>query len=352
MISFKLLAAVFLFVFLMTSARSYAADSPLHSPWDSHAVTLTDQPYTCSAPAPLPRDLQIGSYYTDSHHSIIDPARKEEHDAIQKPITDFGRELAKAADDYRSTGSRTAAQCVIGLLEGAARLGVLAGKMMSSQAYYEQGWALSSWSIAYLKVRGSGLASSQQTKAITSWFKDLAEDNRDYYERKRGNPHSDAHNNHLYWAGLAISATGVACNDRKLFNWGTDAYKEGVGKITSEGTLPAEMERASRALHYHLYALAPLIILAEFGEANGLDLYAEKNFAIKRLVARCIAGLQDPNFFAERTGTPQERPDKIVGADIGWAKPYVRRFPDPQISALLEKAEWISYTTWGGLPPD
>ena len=343
--------SAFLLLFAL-NLPTRAAGSPLQSPWDSHPVSLTDAPFTCVAPPPLPRDLQIGGYYTDSHNSVINPEQKDEHDRIQKPITDFGRELAKAADNYRSTGSRTAAKCVIGLLEGAARLGVLTGKMMSSQAYYEQGWALSSWSIAYLKVRGSGLASPEQTKRITSWFKDLAEDNRDYYESKRGNPHSDAHNNHLYWAGLAISAAGVACDHRKLFNWGMDAYKEGVSKITAEGTLPAEMERASRALHYHLYALGPLIILAEFGEANGLDLYAEKNYAIKRLVARCVSGLQDPSYFVEHTGKPQDMPETIEGEEIGWAKPYARRFPDPEISALLEKARWLNYTTWGGLPPD
>jgi poly(beta-D-mannuronate) lyase len=47
-----------------------------------------------------------------------------------------------------------------------------------------------------------------------------------------------------------------------------------VGEIQASGVLMREMARAGMALHYHLYALAPLIMIAELGEANGMDLYA------------------------------------------------------------------------------
>jgi poly(beta-D-mannuronate) lyase len=40
------------------------------------------------------------------------------------------------------------------------------------------------------------------------------------------------------------------------------------------------------------------------------------------------------------------------GSDIGWAVPYVRRFPDAKLSALIAKAPWVRYTPWGGAPPD
>jgi poly(beta-D-mannuronate) lyase len=110
------------------------------------------------------------------------------------------------------------------------------------------------------------------------------------------------------------------------------------------------MDRGQMALHYHLYALAPLVLLAEFGEANGLDLYAERDYAIRRLVERCIGGLQDPAFFERRTGVSQVTA-RIEALEIGWAQPWLRRFPDPVISALLTKAPSLDYTAWGGLPP-
>ena len=60
------------------------------------------------------------------------------------------------------------------------------------------------------------------------------------------------------------------------FDWAMAAYDNGVNQIRPDGTLPLEMARGRRAFHYHLYALAPLVLLAEFGEANQLDLYATR----------------------------------------------------------------------------
>jgi poly(beta-D-mannuronate) lyase len=112
-----------------------------------------------------------------------------------------------------------------------------------------------------------------------------------------------------------------------------------------------ELDRGQMALHYHFYALAPLIMLAEFGETHGLKLYAERNYAIKRLVARWIAGLQDPSFFQKRTGVTQVTTARIGAGQISWAQPYTRRFPDPKISELMSQAEWLNYTLLGGSSP-
>ena len=329
-----------------------ANDGPLRSPWDSHPVAATDAPYNCPAAPSLPHDFATNSYYTDSHHSIIDPALRKRYEDSVAPIEDFSRAVVKAADSYQTKGSRDAAQCVVTLLESAAGQKTLAGTMEGHQASYVQGWNLGCWAVAYLKVRGSGLASAEQSREISKWLKKLAEENQDYYEQKRQNSGpSDAHNNHLYWAGFAISAAGIAAGDRHLFAWGMDAYREGARDIQNDGTLPLEMDRGQMALHYHLYALGPLVMLAEFGEANGVDLYAEDGYAIKRLVARSVEGLRDPSFFQQKTGIPQVTTPEITAWEIGWAQPYTRRFPDPVVSAILARASGLSYTTWGGLPP-
>jgi poly(beta-D-mannuronate) lyase len=327
-------------------------ETALQSPWDSHPVTSTQAPYACPAAPQLPHDFATNSYYIDARHSIPDPVLKKRYEDSVAGIEEFSRTVVKAADEYQTTGNSAAAQCVFSLLDSAAQQKVLTGSMGGHQAFYVQGWNLGTWAVTYLKVRGSGLASEAQARAITSWLKKLAEENRGYYEVKRRARHpNDSDNNHLYWAGFAIAAAGIANDDRKLFDWGMDAYKEGVHDIREDGTLPQEMARGQMALHYHFYALAPLLFLAEFGETNGLPLYSERHYAIKRLIARCISGFEDPGFFQQRTGVAQVTDPKIQAWEISWAQFYTRRFPDPGIARLMGQVERLSYTTLGGLPP-
>jgi len=333
------------------AACASAQGTRLRSPWDSQVVTLTDTPWSCPVVPRLPHDFAANSYYIDSHHSVIDPALKKRYEDSVAPIEGFSRDVVTAADAYRTKGSRSAAECVTALLAEAAAQKALTGSMNDHQASYVQGWNLASWAVAWLKVRSSGVASLEQSTGIRAWLKRLADENRGYYEKKRQQHSTDAVNNHLYWAGFAISAAAIASDDYRLLEWGMDAYRRGARDIRDDGTLPMDMDRGQMALHYHLYALAPLVLLAEFGEANGVDLYAERDYAIRRLVSRCIAGLQDPTFFERRTGVPQVTTPRIEAWEIGWAQSWLRRFPDPVISELLSKAPWLSYTTWGGLPP-
>ncbi len=206
--------------------------------------------------------------------------------------------------------------------------------------------------IAYLKVRDSGLVLPEQKRDILPWIVKVVQQTVDYYDTRRRKETGDSQNNHLYWAGVEISAAGIAANDRKLFDWGIDAYHAGVAKIESDGSLPLEMRRGQRALHYHLFAVSPLVYLAEFGEDNGLNLYAEHNYAIKKLAVLSTQGLVDNSYFVKAAGIAQDTPKGPPTAEeISWAKIYVARFPDPAISKLLAQAPSLSYMYLGGLPP-
>jgi poly(beta-D-mannuronate) lyase len=116
--------------------------------------------------------------------------------------------------------------------------------------------------------------------------------------------------------------------------------------------LPQEMRRGKRALHYHLYAAAPIVMIAELGYPNGIDLYSERDGALKRLVKVSTAGLVDSSLFEKVTGIPQEVPVPPTAEAIAWATPYNRRFPDPVISKLLVQCNNHSYMYLGGLPPE
>lgn len=341
--------ALTLSTLLLVPLAAYAA-KPLQSPWDGKPVTLTSAPYACPAIRHLSPDLTTSGFYSDSHSSIIDPAKWKAYAESSGPYKQLGQQVVDAADAYRTTGSRAAAECAIEHMEAAAKDGVFTGKMSSGQAYYVQGWVIGAVAIAYLKVRDSGLIRPSQAHEILPWIEKVVPQTIGFYDRQEKKGRGE--NNHLYWAGVEVSAAGIAANNHKLFDWGIATYHVGVAQIEPGGVLPLEMRRGRRALHYHLYALAPLVYLAEFGEDNGLHLYAEHDYAIRELAKLSTDGLVDNSFFVKATGIAQDLPDGPPAAEqISWAKIYVARFPSPVISKLLAAAKSLSYMYLGGLPP-
>ena len=341
-------------VMLTAALPVFAAPAqPLRSPWDGKSVTITDAAFACPAMAHIAPDLVTDGFYRldDPTHSIIDPVRQEAYRKSSDGVKNVGMAIVKAADEYRTTGSRKAAQCAMAQILTLAQEHSLAGKMSSNQAYYVQGWVVGAIAVAYLKIRETGLATPQQTETIANWMHSVGEQTIGYYDAHKRVGHGDSQNNHLYWAGVELAAIGVAANNRKDFDWAMSTYDNGVDQIQPDGALPLEMARGGRALHYHLYALAPLVLLAEFGEANHLDLYAHANGAIHRLVNFSVAGLQDPTPFVKATGVQQEIPKTINGDQIGWAPPYAQRFPNPALERMIKAATNLSVYYLGGLPP-
>jgi poly(beta-D-mannuronate) lyase len=106
----------------------------------------------------------------------------------------------------------------------------------------------------------------------------------------------------------------------------------GVAQIQDDGTLPLELDRKGRALHYHLFALAPLVMLAEMGERNGMPLYEERQGRLKQLVERVVQGASNPEAFARLAGAPQtDTMPPHGGSDLAWVEIWLARFPNPTL---------------------
>ena len=205
----------------------------------------------------MPGRINIEGYYTDKQYSVIDPAKLAAFNAASEGPTHLGQYAARAADAWLSKGSRAAAACVYSLLDAAAKADAWDGKMPQLNGVYLQNWMLSGTAIAYLKVRNSHTGTPDQDADIQKWFRLLAARVREYFDMQRTKPGSDAYNNHMYWAGLAVAAQGIAGNDVNAFLWGIETYRMGVDAIQPDGSLTAEMNRAGMALHYQLYAARP-----------------------------------------------------------------------------------------------
>lgn len=263
-----------------------------------------------SAPAPIV-NLDLARPYSDSAGSQASDDLKNRHEAEAAPLKTWLAGVTKSADSARR------APCATAWLVAWSRAGALLGNMKSKQAEYERKWTMTGAALAYLKL--APRVADQDRAAIEPWLKNLATASHDFAAAP-----GHKRNNHWYWLGLGLAAVGLATGDDSYWQKAHAIYRDGLADIAADGTLPMELARQTRALHYHDFALMPLVTLAELGALRGQDWYGEHDGALHRLVARTLAGLAEPSAFALLSGFEPEPPAR---PGTGWYALYAARFP-------------------------
>jgi len=242
--------------------------------------------FACGVVPPASIDIDANSYYSDAHHSVIDPVLRARNIANTKPIEDFLNHVA------RDAGAHGDPACALTWLDSWAGQKALLGKLTSEQSYYVRKWTLGGMALSYARVQAS--ATPAQRQAIEGWFKTLADATIAHSDAKKG-----GRNNHYYWEGLAVTAVGGVTRDKRYLDWGRKVFDHAMGQMAADGSLPAEMERGVKALHYQVYATVPLVMMASV-----LDLHEPK---LDTLVGFTVAASADPSGIAKATGFEQER---------------------------------------------
>jgi poly(beta-D-mannuronate) lyase len=292
-----------------------------------------DAAFTCPQPPAPVVDVRVEPFYRkdDPSHSIVDAQAYEARRRTAAPLDRLSAGIARLGDRYLRTAPRDPklAACLFGWMETWATVGAMLGEI-TNQGTYERKWTLATLSLNYVLLADAPEIGPERRHAVETWLAAIAWATVPAYAAK---PFAEQ-NNHLNWAALAALATGVAVQDRGLVDWAIAALKGLIGSnIEPDGTLPHELKRAAMAMHYHRFALEPLMVAAEIAAANGIDLYAIGGGALHRLVAYTAAAMRDPAIVAERVGVPQS----VVGADAvkpamwAWAEPHAARFPDNSI---------------------
>jgi poly(beta-D-mannuronate) lyase len=262
--------------------------------------------HACEAPPPAVHDIDANSYYIDKNHSIIDPVRKARNVAATKPVDEFLNAVARRASTYQSApAKREEAQCGLQWLSAWARQNAMLGTMTSNQSYYTRKWALGGLALSYAKLRPA--ASEADRQVIDAWLTTLADATLVHADAGKG-----VRNNHYYWEGLAVAATGAVTQDQRLLAWGRKVFDHAMSQVAPDGSLPLEMERAAKALHYHSFAVQPLVMLASI-----LDVQSTK---LDQLVRFTLQGIADPSAIEKATGIAQER----IKGTPGWKIVYDR----------------------------
>lgn len=183
-------------------------------------------------------------------------------------------------------------------------------------------WTLGSLASAYLRLKFSAsqpLAQrSRQTQPIEAWFAKLAEQTVQDWS---GLPPRKI-NNHSYWAAWSVMAAAVVLDRRDLFDWSVEQFRVAANQVDQQGFLPNELKRRQRALAYHNYSLPPLAMVAAFAQANGVDLRATNDGALRRLAGRVLDGIDQPQAFARKAGSKQDLSEFRKPAKFAWLAPY------------------------------
>lgn len=291
---------------------------------------------TCGPVPPPVVDIALERFYEDSAGSIVEPTRLEEHKAKTAPLLEFVGTvtwLADRAHRQRSSPIDTFA-CGLTWIRGWAGSGAYLGKMDGKQAEAQRKWDLAGIALAYLKLKQ--FATDDDRTIIEPWLVKVADAARAHFEDK-----GVKRNNHWYWMGLALGAVGIAADSDKHWQQAKEIMADGARDVAPDGTLPLEMAREGRALHYHAFALMPLVTLAELGASRDEDWYALNDGALHRLVAKTAEGLIDPSIFDKLAGVAQQRP---VNPGAGWIELYNQRFP----GRLAKKPEQSEKHRWLG----
>jgi poly(beta-D-mannuronate) lyase len=281
------------------------------------AVMVMGAPAAPRAAIPTPpRDLFGVSYYADDASSIVDPAARARNERAVAPVRAMIDTVDDASDRWLRAGAVPDAAAALDALAVWAHAGALLGSVNRQGGYMRQ-WALAAFALDYLKIRAAPGLDAAARALVERWLLALG---------RAVDGGRAARNNHAYWCGLAVMAAGIAAGDAALYDAGLARFAIFTAEIAPDGTLPLEEARRGRALHYHLFALDALVMMAELAADNGADLYAAGDHAIARLVARCLGRLREAG-----AGVPSG------GDELCWLEPYYARFHPPELAPWVER---------------
>lgn len=323
--------------------------SPLYPALQRMPPPEDTESFTCPpAPAAIV-DIQTVSKYGEkagklNNSTIVDPESEAEYLADTAPIKNYVKFIVKRADHYiaGNNSAHAEARCALDWLAAWAEGGAFLGEV-NRQGESVRKWELGSFATTYLKVQSASDDETQKRK-IKAWISEIAYKAKEDFSTNT--QLKSRRSNHLYWAAWGVLSAGLATGDKALFDWGVDRYRFAIDQIRDDGSLDLEMARRTKAASYHMFALVPLVMIAEAGEENGLDLYGLQNRRLQKLIDLNLAALDDLKVIGDKAGYPQE--DLYTESSLAWMEAYYARFHDQRVLKWLEKNRPMASSRIGG----
>jgi poly(beta-D-mannuronate) lyase len=252
-----------------------------------------------------------------------------------RPFHELRLTAISMAKSYVVTGNSAAARCLVDYLARLAGVQALTRVDLSNrQSWYTVVWTTADLALAYSIVRGDPSIDVGQRQQVERWLNGLVREQ--IAVPGRPGVGGDCCQNHLYWRGLEATATGIVTRDSFLFGWGVAVYRRALKDMNPDGSLPGEMGRGVRALHYQSFAIWPLVITAELAARQGYDLYGMEvdGKSIDLAVDFLLRALADPSVLKPYTSEPQ---NLEFAKFLPWAEIYERRFPRRDLKPYIGK---------------
>ncbi len=340
---------------VLWGGTSLKAQDSLISPYRAIVPSVDDKDITpamfrCPIPPRVITHLLFESIYTskDDGSSIVDPAAQKKYKADTILLRTFENRLSQMVmmAEANPVKNRAYGECALRWLNHWAQGDAMLGKA-NAQGQAVRKWSLATFSALYIQIQDNNYLPDLELHSITKWLHTLAVRVKDDYSQNIDA--KSRQNNHLYWAAWAVMITAIVTNDHDLFDWSTDQYKFAVMQIGKDGTLPLEMARMGKAFNYHVFAVAPLIMMAETAQKNNVDLYKYNHAALKRLVDRILTELEtNQAYMMEKTQRTQNLDGTLTPGQMAWMEPYYTRYKEPRMERWILSLRPMEQRRTGG----
>lgn len=205
------------------------------------------------------------------------------------------------------------------LYDWAIRRSLILASTTGTSGLFERQWRVANIAISYMLVKGS--IPVPLRAEILSWITEVGTAMIADFDNKYG---ATRNNNHAYWVAAALYACYVVTDNTDFRDFALTIYDQAMGRIQANGTISSEMDRASRVLYYHNFAIEPLIMICELAIRKGEDVYG-RNSKLFSMIETTIHGIVDPAWFKTNAGLTYDQ-EAITG--LGWCAFVALRYPE------------------------
>ena len=266
-----------------------------------------------------------------------------------EPLFKFEDAISKLSGHYVVSGDDYYADCLSRVLDRwAENEGFLhfEYKPVSPQAWFGVESSLFAAGFAYATVRSHLHATDpDRARRIEAWLRKASERHISFKTTALS-----CCNNHFYRRALHATVIGIVTEDDDLFRYGVSALYSALHEMNPDGSLPRELLRGSRLIHYQNYAVLYLVTIMELVERQGYPIYELEvgGHTIHDAVEFDLDALENPEGVGRRTGTIQDLWFMEDPQYFGWMELYGKRFPSERIDRLARTRRPIYNRSAGG----